>query len=585
MKKVSVFRRTAFLTALILLMGVFAAGCTPKGQSVQQETSPPAQEEPAAPEVNLYRDAKGMNGVVAAAKPEASEVGVEILKKGGNAIDAAVATGFALGVLEPNASGIGGGGFMLIRFAKTGEEVFIDFRETAPQKAQADFFQVDADGKPLNNESTIGGKAVGVPGEVAGLLTALEKYGTMSREEVLQPSIDWAETGIPVTVNLESIIKDNFDKLTMFEASKDLYLKEGLPYELGDTIKNPDLANTLKVIAKEGKDGFYKGKIAKAIVDEVQKQGGIISTEDLAKYEVKMRKPVKGTYRGYEIVSAPPASSGGTHVVELLNIMENYDLKSLGFNTADSWHAWAEGMRLIFADRSKYMADTDYVKVPLAGLTSKDYAKTLYEKIDMNAAAKEAEAGDPWKYESGSTTHYSIMDKEGNMVAVTKSINYFFGSGVTVPDTGIILNNHMDDFTPTPGASNSVGPGKRPLSSMSPTMVLKDGKPVMTIGSPGATRIITTVALTISNIIDHGMNIQDAIIAPRICQFASGTLKIEGKIPQEVQDALTKRGHELEVKNDLDPYFGGVHGVMINDETGELHGGADPRRDGQAVGF
>jgi len=602
MRKCKSLKIVALMTALILLVSIFTVGCTqttptqeqaqPKQESIEQttqakqeNTQAKEEEKKEEPQLDLNRDAKGMNGVVAAAKPEASQVGVDILQKGGNAIDAAVATGFALGVLEPNASGLGGGGFMLIRFAETGEEVFIDFRETAPGNATDDMYKLNEEGKPADDSYKVGGKAVGVPGEVAGLLTALEKYGTMSKEEVLQPSIELAEKGIPVTVNLESIIKDNFEKLSNFEASKELYLKDGLPYELGDTIKNPDLANTLKIIAKEGRDGFYKGKIAKAIADEVQKTGGIITEEDLANYEVKMREPVKGTYRGYEIVSAPPASSGGTHVIELLNIMENYDLKSLGFNTADSWHAWAEGMKLIFADRSEYMGDTDFVDVPLVGLTSKDYAKTQFERIDMNKSAQETEAGEPWKYESGSTTHFSIMDKEGNMVSVTKSINYFFGSGVTVPGTGIVLNNHMADFTLKPGTKNSIEPGKRPLSSMSPTMILKDGKPYATIGSPGATRIITTVALSISNIIDHGMDIQEAIIAPRIINYPGGPLKMEGRIPQEVRDELIKKGHELEIKKDFDPYFGGVHGVIINEDTGELHGGADPRRDGKAAGF
>lgn len=593
MKRFKFSKGIALLTALILVVSVFFVACTQQkamNETTEQQAPPKqdnnqAKEEEKKPELNLNRDTKGMNGVVAAAKPEASNVGVEILKQGGNAIDAAVATGFALGVLEPNASGLGGGGFMLIRFAETGEEVLIDFRETAPGNATDDMYKLNEDGKPADDTYKVGGKAVGVPGEVAGLLTALEKYGTMSREDVLKPSIDIAESGIPVTVNLESIIQNNFEKLNKFDESKELYLKDGLPYELGDTIKNPDLANTLKMIAKEGKDGFYKGDIAKAIVDEVQNSGGIITEKDLANYEVKMREPVKGTYRGYEIVSAPPASSGGTHIIELLNIMENYDLKSLGFNTAESWHAWAEGMKLIFADRSEYMGDTDFVDVPLVGLTSKDYAKTQFERIDMNKSSEETKAGEPWKYESGSTTHFSVMDKEGNMVSVTKSINYFFGSGITVTDTGIVLNNHMADFTLKPGTKNSIEPGKRPLSSMSPSMILKDGKPYATIGSPGATRIITTVALSISNIIDHGMDIQEAIIAPRIINYPGGPLKMEGRIPQEVRDGLIEKGHELEIKDDFAPYFGGVHGVIMNEETRELHGGADPRRDGQAAGF
>jgi len=537
--------------------------------------------------LNLYsRDTKGLNGVVAAAKPEASQVGVEILKKGGNAVDAAVAVGFALGVLEPNASGLGGGGFMLIRMADTGKTVVIDFREVAPSKAKPDMFKTDENGRQIGNESIVGGKASGVPGEVAGLLTALEQFGTMSREEVLQPAIEWAEKGIPVTVNLAQIILDNYDKISQFPATAEIFLKDGLPYEVGDVIVQKDLANTLRAIAKDGKDAFYKGPIAEKIVNEIQKQGGIITLDDLKNYKPEIREPVTGTYRGYTIISTPPASSGGTHVIQLLNIMENFDLKKMGDNTTETLHAWAEAMKLMFADRAKYMGDTAFVKVPLKGLTSKEYAKELFNKIDMEKAATGVEAGDPWKYESGSTTSYSVMDKYGNMVAVTKSINYFFGSGVVIPGTGIIMNNHMDDFTLVPGTANSIEPGKRPLSSMSPTLVLdQENRPFMTIGSPGATRIITTVAQAISNVIDHGMDIQQAILAPRIFQMQSGPMSIEGRISINAYEGLKAKGHEITLRGDYDPYFGGVQAVLMDYEKNELHGGADPRRDGQAVGF
>lgn len=565
----------------MMLVLVFSMSFTACGNKPQEDNKEKQQEQ--KEDKSSKRDAKGKNGVVASAKPEASQVGVDIMKKGGNAIDAAVATAFALGVVEPNASGIGGGGFMLIRFAKTGEEVFLDFREVAPGKATPDMYKLDDKGKVVNNESVIGGKSVAVPGDVAGLLMALEKYGTMSREEVMQPAIDLAENGFKVTKNFSNMIKDNFDNINKFEATKAIYLKDGLPFEEGDTITNKDLSNTLKIIAKEGKDAFYKGKIAESIVNEVQKQGGIITLEDLTKYEVKVRKPVKGTYKGYEIVSAPPSSSGGAHVIQLLNIMENYDLKSMGVNTEQSLHAWSEASKLIFADRGKYMADTDFVKVPLAGLTSKDYAKELYEKIDKDKATQKVEAGNPNKYESGSTTHYSIMDKEGNMVAVTKTINHFFGSCVAVPGTGILLNDEMDDFDFKPGLSNSIEPGKKPLSSMTPTLILKDGKPFMTIGSPGATRIIPTVAQVISNIVDHGMDIQEAINTPRMYD-KDGKLSLEGGIDEKVIEGLKNKGHEVDIKGEYDLFFGGVQGVMM-ESSGELHGGADPRRDGQAVGF
>lgn len=538
--------------------------------------------------VNLYgRGAQGPNGVVAAAKPEASEVGIEILKKGGNAVDAAIATAFALGVLEPNASGVGGGGFMIIKMADMKEAVVIDFRETAPAAAHDKMF-LGSDGKVVAGLSSQGGLSVGVPGEVKGLLYALENYGSgkLSRMQIVEPSINWAMKGIPVTVNLASIIKDNFTKLTQYENGAEIYLNDGLPYEIGDTIVNLDYAKTLAKIGAEGADAIYKGEIAQAIVNEVQKRGGILTLDDLANYKVEVRKPVQGTYRGYTIFSVPPASSGGTHMIQMLNILENFDLKKTGQGTAATAHLWAETMKMAFADRSKYMADTAFVKVPLAGLTNKDYAKELAAKIDLAKPMASATAGDPSKYESGSTTHLSVMDKQGNMVAITKSINYFFGSGVVVPGYGIIMNDHMDDFVLTPGSANSVQPGKRPLSSMSPTLVLDpQGRSFMTLGSPGATRIFPTVAQIISDVIDFGMPIQQAIMEPRLFQMASGALNMEGRYSINAYEALKKLGHTINVRGDYDPYFGGVHAVLYDYDKGILYGGADPRRDGQAVAF
>lgn len=536
---------------------------------------------------NLYgRHAEGKNGVVAAANPEASKIGVEIMKKGGNAVDAAVATAFAISVFEPNASGIGGGGFMLIRMAKTGKTVVIDYREKAPAKATPDMFVLDENGKVVNDEITVGGKASGVPGTVAGLLTALEKYGTMKRADVMAPAIKHAGEGIIVSKNLEGIIQDNYEKLVKFDAAAAVYLKDGLPYEAGDKLVNKDLAATLTKISKEGKKAFYEGEVAKKIADEVQKQGGLITVEDLKNYTIEEREPVVGKYRDYTIISCPPASSGGTHIVQLLNMVENYDLKAMGDNTPESWHVWAESMKQAFADRAEYMGDTAYVKVPLKGLTSKEYAKELVKKIDFEKAGKDIKIGDPSKYESGSTTHFSVMDKDGNMVAVTQTINYFFGSGVVVPGTGIMMNNEMDDFVPQKNMKNSIEGGKRPLSSMSPTLVLDPkNRPLMTIGSPGATRIIPAVALTISNVIDHGMTIQEAINAPRIAQFQSGKLNAEGRISFESYNKLQEMGHEINMRGTYDNYFGGVQGIMMDYNTKTLQGGADPRRDGQAASF
>lgn len=539
--------------------------------------------------VNLYgREAQGTVGVVAAAKPEASKVGVDILKKGGNAVDAAIATAFALGVLEPNASGLGGGGFMVIKLANMKEAVVVDFRESAPASAKADMYKIGEDGKVVDAANVVGGLAVGVPGEVAGLLYGLEKYGSkkLTRAQIMQPAINWAKKGIPVTVNLSKIISDELVKINKFPATAKIYSNEGLPFETGDTIKNPDLAATLELIAKQGKDGFYKGELAKKIATAVQESGGIITEADLAAYQPKIRKPVSGTYRGYTIFSTPPASSGGTHVIEILNILENFDIAKLGDGTPAALHVWGEAMKQAFADRAKYMADTDFVKVPLAGLANKAYARGLAANIDMEKPMESVQAGDPSKYESGSTTSLSVMDKNGNMVAITKSINYFFGSGVLVPGTGILMNNHMDDFVPKPGSVNSIEPGKRPLSSMSPTLVLDpEGKPFMTIGSPGATRIIGAVAEVISNVVDHKMSIQQATMAPRFFRMQSGDYNLEGRVSVNTKNALEKMGHKVMVRGDWDAFFGGVHAVHYDRSKKALFGGADPRRDGQAAAY
>ena len=543
---------------------------------------------PAQTPLRLYgRGATGANGMIAAAKPEASRVGLEILKMGGNAVDAAVATGFALGVLEPNASGIGGGGFMVVKLAGMKEAIVIDFRPTAPAAATPDMYKLDERGRAIGNASVEGGLASAVPGEVKGLLYALEKYGSkkLTRAQVVQPALDWAERGVPVTVNLAQIIKDQFGKLSKFENGLAIYSKDGFPPEVGDTIVNKDLAGTLRLIQAQGADAIYKGDIAARIVAENRKRGGILTVEDLAGYQVKVRAPITGSYRGYTLVTAPPPA-GGTHVLQLLNIVENADLAALGEQSTATAHLWSEACKLVFADRSKYSADPDFVNVPYKGLASKAYAKTLANLIRPDAVMKAPEAGDPSKYESGSTTHYSVMDKDGNMVAVTKTINMFFASGVVVPGTGIIMGDDMDDFELRPGSVNSIEPGKRMLSSMSPTLVLDpQGRPFMAIGSPGATRIITTLAQVISNVIDRGMPIQAAISAPRLYQGRTGNLLMEGRYSINAYNGLLKLGHTVTVAPDFDAAFGGVHAVLFDHAAKVLHGGADPRRDGQAAGY
>lgn len=534
--------------------------------------------------IRVDRGATGKIGVVSTSKFEASKIGAEILKKGGNAIDAAVAAGFALGVVEPNSSGLGGGGFMMIRIAKTGETVFIDFRERAPHKSSPEMWKVDENGKVVGNKKVEGGRAAAVPGEVAGLLYALENYGTMSREEVIRPAANLAKNGFYVTPTLSNDIKNEFDKMEKYPETGKVFLNEdGLPYETGDKFTNKDMAKTLDIIIKKGKDGFYKGEVAQAIVNSLNKYDGIYTLEDLANYQVKLREPVKGTYRGYEIISSPSPSSGGAIVIQILNILENFNVGELEVNSPEYLHLFSEAYKLAYADRAKYMGDSDYTPVPLKGLTSKKYAKEISKDIDL-AKAKPSKEHDPWMYESEDTTHYSIADKEGNMVAITKTVNGLFGNTVVADGYGFVLNNEMDDFVVGANHPNSVAPGKTPLSSMSPTIVLKDGKPFMVLGSPGATKIISTVSQVISRVIDHKMGMQEAIDTPRLWDNTKNVLNLETRISDETIKKLQEMGHEVNKTQDWDRGMGSVQGVLYK-EDGTLEGGADPRRDGKALGL
>jgi gamma-glutamyltranspeptidase/glutathione hydrolase len=524
------------------------------------------------------------NGMVAAAHPLASQVGVEILKKGGNAVDAAVATAFALGVVEPNASGLGGGGFILVYTAKTKAVTAIDYREMAPLKATPDMYKLTPEGKVVGKETEEGHKAVAIPGTLAGLTLALKQHGTMSLKDVMAPAIRIAEEGYTVSKTLNAMMKDNFDKLSKYPAAGAIYLKGGLPYEVGDKLVLKDLAKSYRLIADKGPDVFYKGEIADAIEKEMQGKG-LITKADLAAYKPAVRTPVRGSYRGYEIISMAPPSSGGTHVIEILNILEGYNMTRLGYQTPESLHVMAEAMKRAFADRAKFMADTDFVKVPIAGLISKGYAAELRKGISLDTVGTKIPAGNPLPFVgSGGTSHLSVIDQQGNIVALTQTINFFFGSGVLVPGTGIMLNDEMDDFNPQPGTSNSVEPKKRPLSSMTPTIMLKDGKPFMSLGSPGATRIISALTQIIVNVVDFRMNVQDAIEAPRI-HCMTGDIFMESRVPKATQDALAAMGHKLNVRGAVDLYFGGAQAVMIDRTSGMLKGAGDPRRDGVAVGY
>lgn len=583
--------------ALLLGFTMFFAACTPTAPTpATPDSSTPTPSTPGTvtpaewqpfdengQPLRTDRDATGSEGVIASSNYYASKIGLDILESGGNAVDAAVAVGFALGVAEPFTSGLGGGGFMVIRSAKTGEVTFIDFREIAPAAATPEIWQLGPDGKVIGNQKAEGGKSVAVPGEVSGLLYALETYGTMDRKDVIQPSIDLANNGFTVSTNLHAAMLDNYETLSKYGEMADLYLNTGLAYEVGETFRNPDLAKTLGIIADKGRDGFYKGEVAQAFVNTVNKYGGLMTMEDLENYNHSIRDVVQGTYRGYDIISASPSSSGGAHLIQMLNILENYDLAAMEVNSAEYLHLFSETFKMAFADRAQYMADTAFQDVPLAGLTSKEYAKVLSDKIDP-ATSGTYSYDNPGRYESGSTTHFSIADKEGNIVAVTQTINYFFGSKLAVGGYGFIPNNEMDDFVTGNESVNRVEPGKKPLSSMTPTIILKDGKPFATIGSPGATRIFPTLAQVISHVIDHDMDIQEAIDTPRIFDNTANKIHIEGGIKAEEIAKLKAMGHEVEERAEWDNYFGGVQGIVYL-EDGTMRGGADPRRDGKALGF
>lgn len=536
--------------------------------------------------LNLYlRGVEGEKTAIATSRSEASGVGIDILNKGGNAVDAAVAASFAIGVLEPNSSGLGGGGIMIID-PINGKPVVIDFREQAPENSRPDMYKLDKNGKVIGNELKIRGKSVGIPGEVEGLLVALKKYGTLSREEVMEPAINLAYYGITVTENLASIIKDNYEKISKNPETAKVYLKNGKPYKVGEIIKNPDYGKILEKIAKKGPSAFYKGEVAKRIVNEVQKQGGIMTEKDLKNYSYQKLKPIVGTYRYEKILSVPSENSGGPYLIQLLNMMENFDLRLIGDNTYKSWHLWSEAMRQMYAERAKYMEDKEFKDTSLKTITSKEYAKKLVQKFNMKKPSENKTVKEPWKYRNEGATHISVIDGKGNMVSITKSINHFFGSGIVAPGTGIILNNSMDNFLEKSGSKNSIEPGKRPLTSMAPTIVIdQKGRPFIILGSSGGESIIPSIALVISNIIDYDMDLQSAIIAPRILQYQFGPLKIEGRVSTEAYKKLKEIGHEIEVKTYYSPYFGEVNGVMENYEDTSTLGGADPRRDGEAYGF
>lgn len=592
----------SLVLALAMVLNLAACGQAASSSSAAS-SEPAASEEPAKTpaystegfvtvdadgnRVTTGRDATSTKAMATASKYEVSQVGAEIMAKGGNAVDAAVAMGFALGVCEPFTSGLGGGGLATIHTAE-GENFFIDFREVAPAAATLDLY-VDASGEN-NGNTQEGGLASGVPGEVAGLLYLLEHHGTMSREEVMEPAIRIANEGFTVSAYCANAISDAYEKTQKFPEMSKVYLDEnGLPWEEGSVITNPDLGKALQLIADQGADAFYKGEIGEAMVATLAKYDGVMTMDDLAGYEVHELKPVTGDYRGYTVISSPPPSSGGTHLIEILNILENFDMASMEVNSAEYVHLFAETFKLAFADRAKYMADTNFVSVPLGGLTSQAYADKRAQDIDLNAAMEQAAPDDPSPYEHTDTTHFSVADVDGNCVAITKTINYYFGSGVMVDGYGFMMNNQMDDFSTDPESVNKIEPGKKPLSSMSPTVVLKpDGSPFLVLGTPGGSRIFSGVAEVISRVIDSKMDLHTAISVPKIWNCSNkNNLQYEEPLKGYEQYALTdetiakltEMGHgELKTTRS-----GAFQCIMFMDD-GTLYGTADPRQDGKAVG-
>lgn len=533
------------------------------------------------------------NGMVATQEAIATQIGVEILKQGGNAVDAAVAVGFALAVTLPRAGNIGGGGFMLVYDAKSGETVAIDYREKAPLKAHRDMY-LDENGEAIEAQSKYHGLAVGVPGTVAGMIKALETYGSLPLETVIAPAIKLAEEGIVVTPSLANSLQQLEKRLKKWDSTAKIFYKpDGSYYQVGERLTQTHLAAALKRIAEKGLAGFYEGETAEAIVKAVNQAGGEMSLDDFASYQVAMRKPVKGSYRGYEIATMPPPSSGGAHLVQILNILEAYPLKELGHNSAQTIHYLAEAMQLAYADRAHYLGDPDFVRVPVEGLTSKEYATELRQKINPDKAlpANTLTHGNPIPYESNETTHYSIVDKDGNVVSNTYTINFSYGTGLVAEGTGILLNNEMDDFSVKAGVANAYGliggeanavaAEKRPLSSMTPTIVFKEGKPFLVTGSPGGSRIITTVLQIISNVIDHEMNIAEATHALRVHdQWTPDEIRVERGLNADTIRLLEGMGHTVKKKAAM----GSTQSIVIQDSG--LYGASDPRRpDASVMGY
>lgn len=520
------------------------------------------------------------------------------MKKGGNAVDAAVAVSFALAVTLPSAGNIGGGGFMMIRRAD-GKVEIIDYRERAPLAATRDMY-LDANGKPVEELYEIGHKSVAVPGTVAGLALAHRRHGKLPWKELVEPARRLAADGFPVNPYLQRSLsgKTNSARLSRFPESRRIFLRDGRPFQEGELLRQPELARTLARIRDKGPREFYEGETSRLMLAEIKSHGGLITARDLREYEPTIRQPLRGTYRGFDVLTMPPPSSGGAALLEMLNILEQHNVGALGHNASDEWHLLTEAMRRGFADRAAFLGDTDFVRVPVEGLISKRYATERATTIRDNEATPSAviRNGNPVAYESPETTHFSIVDADGNAVANTYTLEDAYGSAVTVKGAGFLLNDEMGDFAAAPGQANAYGlvqseanaiaPRKRPLSSMTPTMVLKDGKLFLVIGSPGGPYIINTVLQVIVNVIDFNLNLQQAVDAPRMHhQWLPDEIYWEPfGVNADTRRKLEAMGHRFRAKPDED-YLGDAQGVMIDPATGDRIGASDPRRGGAPAGY
>jgi gamma-glutamyltranspeptidase/glutathione hydrolase len=549
---------------------------------------------PALPRAASRQPVRAQHGMVASTSEIASRVGVEIMRRGGNAVDAAVAVGLALAVVWPAAGNLGGGGFMMIR-RSDGRTEIVDYREKAPGSASREMY-LDKEGKVVPGASTVGYRAVGVPGSVAGLALAEQRHGRLKWADVVEPALKLAADGFVLNNTTAGSIRGASKALSKFPDSDRIFLRGGKYYKEGELLVQSDLAATLKRLKDLGPREFYEGETARLIAEDMRANGGLITASDLKEYQPAIRKPITGTYRGYEIVTMPPPSSGGAVLIEMLNMLEHYNLAEMGQNSSDELHLLTEVMRRAFADRAEFMGDADFVKVPIAGITSKKYAEELLKTIDPTRATPSTavKAGAPAGYESTETTHYTVIDEEGNVVSNTYTLNNGFGSAVTARGTGVLLNDEMDDFTSKPGVpnmfgllqgeANAIAPGKRPLSAMTPTIILKDGKVYFAIGSPGGPTIINTVLQVILNVIDYKMNLQQAIDAPRFHhQWMPDEIRFEPYgLNHDTRTLLEQRGYVFAARPGN---MGDAEGIMIEAETGMRLGASDPRSGGASVGY